>query len=84
MAGIPRPPPSAEITPRALYLRRREFLKSTAFFAATTTIVGGGLLALTGALRFKKPSAEDPREATDGAAQLSTAASRRRRSLPSQ
>jgi sulfoxide reductase catalytic subunit YedY len=48
MRKLPEEPPSSEITPEALYLRRREFIKNAALFAAATTAVGGGLLWLTG------------------------------------
>ena len=41
-------PPSSEITPEHLYLRRREFLRNAALFAATGSTVGSGLLWLMG------------------------------------
>jgi methionine sulfoxide reductase catalytic subunit len=41
-------PPSSEITPHALYLRRREFLKNVGLGVATAAGVSGGLLALVG------------------------------------
>ncbi len=44
----PGEPTSSEITPEALYLRRREFLKSAGLFVATTAALGGGVVALTG------------------------------------
>jgi sulfoxide reductase catalytic subunit YedY len=47
MAQLPKPPPSSEVTPEPLYLRRREFLKNAALFTATAAGVGGSLLALT-------------------------------------
>jgi methionine sulfoxide reductase catalytic subunit len=47
MPKPPTEPPSSEVTPEALYLRRREFLKNAALFAGTTTVLGGGLLWLT-------------------------------------
>jgi sulfoxide reductase catalytic subunit YedY len=51
-------PPSAEVTPEALYLRRREFIKNAALFAGTTTALGGGLLWLTrGGPPVETPSA---------------------------
>jgi sulfoxide reductase catalytic subunit YedY len=46
MARLPKEPPSAEITPEALYQRRREFLKNTALFAGTAAAMGAGLLKL--------------------------------------
>jgi methionine sulfoxide reductase catalytic subunit len=42
------PPAASEITPEALYLRRREFIKNSLLFAATATGVGAGLLQLMG------------------------------------
>src|SRR5690349_4139365 len=47
MPKLPEEPPRSEITPEALYLRRREFIKNGALFAATAAGVGGGLLWLT-------------------------------------
>jgi len=47
MARFPEPP-SSEITPEPLYLRRREFIKNAAYTAGTATAVGGGLLWLIG------------------------------------
>ncbi len=46
-----RAPASSEITPERLYLRRREFIKSSLLFAATSTGVGGSLLWLLGGRR---------------------------------
>ena len=43
-----REEPASEITPEALYLRRREFLKNSALGLGTAAAVGGGLLALVG------------------------------------
>src|SRR4051794_14766804 len=60
MADLPKPPPTREITPEAIYLRRREFLKEAALTLGTATLVGGGLLALTGGLKT-------PREKGGGA-----------------
>ena len=42
-------PPSSEITPESLYLRRREFLKNGVLAAGTAAVVGSGLLWLLGA-----------------------------------
>ena len=42
-------PPSSEITPRTLYLGRREFIKNGALTAGTAAVVGSGLLWLIGA-----------------------------------
>src|SRR5439155_953588 len=47
MPKLPKEPSSSEVTPEALYLRRREFIKNAALFAGTTTAIGGGLLLLT-------------------------------------
>src|SRR5687767_12261008 len=47
MAKRPNEPPRSEITPEALYLRRREFLKNAALFTGATVGIGGGLLLLT-------------------------------------
>src|SRR5436309_206393 len=47
MAKLPKEPPRSEITPEALYLKRREFLKNAALFAGTASGIGGGLLWLT-------------------------------------
>ena len=47
---VPRPePPAREITPEALYLRRREFIKNGALTLGTAAIVGAGLTKLVGA-----------------------------------
>jgi sulfoxide reductase catalytic subunit YedY len=43
-----KPPPTKDITPEALYLRRREFIKNAAYFTGTTAVVGGALHWLTG------------------------------------
>lgn len=58
MSRLPKEPPSAEITPQALYQRRRDFLKNSAYFAGTAAAVGAGLVGLIGAGRSgKKPPA---------------------------
>jgi methionine sulfoxide reductase catalytic subunit len=44
----PKAPPASEITPEALYLRRREFLKNGALGLGTAAAVGGGLMVLVG------------------------------------
>ncbi|HEY2735028.1 MAG TPA: protein-methionine-sulfoxide reductase catalytic subunit MsrP, partial [Polyangiales bacterium] len=51
-----REPKPSEITPEALWQRRREFLKNVALGTATAAAVGGGLLALLGDAR--RPRAE--------------------------
>jgi sulfoxide reductase catalytic subunit YedY len=47
MRALGTPPPSSEITPEPLYLRRREFIKNALLFTATSSGVGGSLLWLT-------------------------------------
>ena len=41
-------PPSSEITPESLYLRRREFLKNAVLSAGTAAVFGSGLVWLVG------------------------------------
>jgi len=53
MSRLPKEPPSGEITPEALYLRRREFLKSGALFVGTASAIGAGLVGLTGGARSR-------------------------------
>jgi len=48
MNDLPKEPPSSEITPKHLYLSRREFIKNSALTLGTAAGVGGGLLWLTG------------------------------------
>jgi sulfoxide reductase catalytic subunit YedY len=48
MARPPNPIPPSEITPEAVFLRRRELLRDAGLFAATSAVFGGGLVALTG------------------------------------
>jgi sulfoxide reductase catalytic subunit YedY len=57
MPPLPPEPPSSEITPLALYLRRREFLKNTALVTGTAAAVGAGLLRLVGGPRGSRPAA---------------------------
>src|SRR5262245_10773174 len=45
---VPGEPKPSEITPEALYVRRRELIKNVALTAGTASVVGGGLLALLG------------------------------------
>jgi len=54
MRRLPKEPAAAEITPEALYLRRRDFLKNSALFAASSTAMGAGLLRLLGGGRGGK------------------------------
>lgn len=46
MGLLPKEPPSGEVTPESLYLRRRELIRGAAGFAAVTVGLGGGLIAL--------------------------------------
>ncbi len=48
MARSPKPISPSEITPEAVFLRRRELLRDAGLFAATSAVFGGGLVALTG------------------------------------
>lgn len=59
MSRLPKEPPSAEITPEALFLRRREFIKNTALFAATSAAMGAGLVRLLGGGHGKKKASPD-------------------------
>jgi sulfoxide reductase catalytic subunit YedY len=52
---IPKPPKD-EVTPEALFQRRREFLKDGVLFTATAIGVGGGLLALLKGNRGQAPA----------------------------
>jgi sulfoxide reductase catalytic subunit YedY len=45
---LPRSPPSSELTPKELYTRRREFIKSSALFLGTSAALGSGLISLSG------------------------------------
>jgi sulfoxide reductase catalytic subunit YedY len=64
-------PPSSEITPESLYLRRREFIKNGVLAAGTAVAVGSGLLWLVGA----GPPPDAPEEEPTGpAAAVPTAA----------
>jgi sulfoxide reductase catalytic subunit YedY len=58
MRKLASQPPSSEITPESLYLRRREFIKNGALAAGTAVVVGSGLLWLTG----KGPPPDAPEE----------------------
>jgi methionine sulfoxide reductase catalytic subunit len=51
---VGKEPPATEITPEALYLRRREFMRNAALFTATTAGVGGSLLWLMRGGRAEK------------------------------
>jgi sulfoxide reductase catalytic subunit YedY len=47
-ARLPSEPPSSEITPESVYLRRRELLRNAGLFALTAAGLGGTLTALSG------------------------------------
>ncbi|MFI5399289.1 MAG: protein-methionine-sulfoxide reductase catalytic subunit MsrP [Candidatus Binatia bacterium] len=64
MATLGTPPPSSEITPESLYLRRREFIKNSLLFTATTAGLGGSLLWLT---KGGRATAKATRQTTDAA-----------------
>jgi sulfoxide reductase catalytic subunit YedY len=51
-------PPSSEITPEPLYLRRREFISNATKAAGTAAVFGGGLLYLVG----KGPPPDPPKD----------------------
>src|SRR5713101_6532681 len=55
MDKLGKTPPSSEITPEPLYLRRREFIRNALLFTVTSTSVGGSLLWLMGGNRASKP-----------------------------
>jgi sulfoxide reductase catalytic subunit YedY len=57
MARTPAEPPGSEITPEALYQRRRDFLKNAALFTGTAAAVGAGLIRLTGGGRSRRVAA---------------------------
>jgi len=48
VARTKREPKAAEITPEALYLRRRELIRNGALFLGTSAAIGTGLLTLLG------------------------------------
>ncbi len=74
MSSVGPLPPSSEITPERLYLRRREFIRNAAAFAATSATVGSGLLWLMGGGRAESKDASpqttvaEPSPGTPGAA----------------
>lgn len=59
MKNLPKEPPSSEITPQALYLSRREFIRNGALTLGTAAVTGGSLLWLVG----KGPPPDQPAEA---------------------
>jgi sulfoxide reductase catalytic subunit YedY len=52
-------PPSSEITPESLYLRRREFLKNSVLTLGTAAVFGSGLVWLVG----QRPPPDAPEQA---------------------
>jgi sulfoxide reductase catalytic subunit YedY len=54
------PPPSAEITPEGLWIRRRELIRNAALFTATSAGMGGGLLWLMGGSRATRKEDDAP------------------------
>ena len=65
-------PPSSEITPESLYLRRREFIKNGVLAAGTAAVVGSGLLWLIGNGPPPDP-VEEPAPAQAGQSQTAQA-----------
>jgi methionine sulfoxide reductase catalytic subunit len=65
VTNVPKPPPSSEITPEAVYADRRRFIRNALLFAGTAAGVGGSLVWLTGGARRRgegmAPGAELPR-----------------------
>ena len=59
MDRLGKNPPASEVTPEALYLRRREFIKNSVLFVATSAGVGGGLLGLMWRGRGPEPTPGD-------------------------
>ncbi len=55
MDKLGQTPPTSEITPEPLYLRRREFIRNALLFTVTSTGVGGSLLWLMGGKRASEP-----------------------------
>jgi sulfoxide reductase catalytic subunit YedY len=55
-----KPPPSSEITPEGLWIRRRELIRNAASFAATSAGIGGGLLWLMGGSRATRKEDDAP------------------------
>ena len=55
-----KPPPSSEITPEGLWIRRRELIRNAALFTATSAGMGGGLLWLMGGSRATRKEDEAP------------------------
>ena len=60
-----KPPPSSEITPEGLWIRRRELIRNAALFTATSAGMGGGLLWLMGGSRTTRREDEAPADEPD-------------------
>jgi sulfoxide reductase catalytic subunit YedY len=73
MSRLGKPPPSSEITPETLYLRRREFMRNAALSTATAAGVGSGLLWLMGGQRAGKKDEAPAGEAAVPGTDLSIA-----------
>jgi len=77
MNSLGTPPPSSDITPEPLYLRRRDFIKNAALFTATSAGIGASLLWLTrGGRASEKKPARAAAVATPGGAPELTIATR--------
>jgi len=61
-------PPSSEITPPGLYVRRREFIKSGALFVATSAALGTGLISLSSLGTADPPATPPPLPKASGGA----------------
>jgi len=55
-----REPPGSEITPEALYQRRREFIRNGALYVGASALFGGAVTALSGAGSARRVVAEPP------------------------
>ena len=62
MDTLGKAPPSSEITPESLYLRRREFVCNALLFTLTSTGVGGSLLWLMKGSRASEPKSSSANE----------------------
>ncbi|MBI4957305.1 MAG: protein-methionine-sulfoxide reductase catalytic subunit MsrP [Myxococcales bacterium] len=56
----PKEPPSSELTPEKLYLRRREWLKQAGLFVGASAVWGGSLVALMNRGAADPPDVEVP------------------------
>jgi sulfoxide reductase catalytic subunit YedY len=69
MTQLGKPPGASEITPEALYLRRREFMRNSLLFTATSIGVGGSLLWL---MKGSRASERTASRASPGAIALTS------------